>query len=272
MPLILVPTPIGNLEDITLRALRVLRSADIIACEDTRTTSILLNRYGVRRPLVSYHAHNELERGQELLNRLFEGKIVALVSDAGTPGISDPGYTILKMALENEIEVDVLPGANAVLPALLLSGFPPYPFFFYGFPPEKEGHRKEIFHTLMNIPSIICFYLSPHKGARHIADMVEIFGDRPAALVREISKIYQEATRARLSEIKDKIETGVKGELVLIVEGFNQQDANDDAWQALIPEMVERGLSMKDIADEIFAKFGVPKNKIKKHSLHTFTC
>lgn len=264
MPLILVPTPIGNLEDITLRALRVLRSCDVIACEDTRTTSILLNRYGIKKPLVSYHAHNEQPRAEQLLQKMLEGKKVALVSDAGTPGISDPGYYVLKLASENNIEIDVLPGANALLPALLLSGLPPHPFLFYGFPPEKEGQRKKVFEEIANLKFTLCFYLSPHKGARQIGDMSEILGDRRAALVREISKIYQEAFCATLSEIKEKIEGGVKGELVLIVEGAGENDdKNSGEWRELIPEMIENGLSVKDIVEEITKKHRVPKNLVK---------
>ena len=263
MPLILVPTPIGNLEDITLRALRALRKADVIACEDTRTTSVLLKRYNIKRPLVSYHAYNERERGRNLLNELLEGKNIALVSDAGTPGISDPGYTILKLALENNIKTDALPGANALLPALLLSGLPPYPFLFYGFPPEKKGERRELLSQLSSLPYTLCFYISPHKGAKHLDDMIEILGNRKASLVREISKIYQEASLATLSAIRDRLDEGVKGELVLVVSGCGKECANDD-WKSLIPEMLENGMSVRDITEEILRKVkGVGKNEVK---------
>ena len=266
MPLILVPTPIGNLEDITLRALRTLRCADIIACEDTRTTSVLLKRYNIKCHLVSYHAHNERERSAYLLNKLFEGKSVALVSDAGTPGISDPGYTILKLAIENDIEIDVLPGANALLPALLLSGLPPYPFLFYGFPPEKSGERRELFRELSTLPYTLCFYLSPHKGVKHLSDMIEILGDRRASLVREISKIYQEASIVTLSAIQNRLEEGVKGELVLVVSGYDKSNANtDDDWKLLIPDMLQNGMSVRDITEEILHKVKhINKNDIKE--------
>ena len=267
MPLILVPTPIGNLEDITLRALRLLREADIIACEDTRTTSVLLKRYNINSRLISYHAHNERERSEKLIDMLLEGKVIALVSDAGTPGISDPGYTILKLALENNIKIDVLPGANALLPALLLSGLPPYPFFFYGFPPEKKGERRELLSQLSSLPYTLCFYLSPHKGAKQLIDMLEIFGDRRASLVREISKIYQEATLASLSAIRDRLDEGVKGELVLLVSGDEkncENNAKANEWKLLIPEMVNNGMSVRDIIEEILQKVkGISKNEIK---------
>jgi 16S rRNA (cytidine1402-2'-O)-methyltransferase len=263
MPLILVPTPIGNLEDITLRALRILRKADIIACEDTRTTFVLLKRYNIKSRLVSYHAHNEQERGMDLLEKLLEGKTIALVSDAGTPGISDPGYTILRMAIDNNIEIDVLPGANALLPALLLSGLPPYPFFFQGFPPEKEGQRRELFSQLSILDCTLCFYISPHKGTRHISDMIDILGDRRASLVREISKIYQEASLTKLSTIRDRLGEGVKGELILVVSGCGKECSNDD-WKSLIPEFLKNGLSVRDITDEILqVTKGVSKNDIK---------
>jgi 16S rRNA (cytidine1402-2'-O)-methyltransferase len=270
MPLILVPTPIGNLEDITLRALRVLRKADIIACEDTRTTSILLKRYNIKSRLISYHSHNERERGKNLLDKLLEGKIIALASDAGTPGISDPGYTILKLAVDNNIEIDVLPGANAILPALLLSGLPPYPFLFYGFPPKKEGERRELFLQLSPLPYTLCFYISPHKGAKQLNDMIEIFGDRIASLVREISKIYQEACHATLSAIRDRISDGVKGELVLVVSGYDKDHANANAnanndWKSLIPGMLKKDMSVRDITEKILQSAkDVSKNEIKE--------
>ena len=268
MPLILVPTPIGNLEDITLRALRALRGADVIACEDTRTTSILLNRYNIKKRLVSYHAHNERSSGINLLDKLLEGKTVALVSDAGTPGISDPGYTILKLALENSIEIDALPGPNALLPALLLSGLPPYPFFFYGFPPEKEGERRELFSQLLSLPYTLCFYVSPHKGAKHINDMIGVFGDRRASIVREISKIYQEASLSTLSAIRDRLGEGVKGEIVLLVSGYDKDYATNTGlvndWKLQIPEMLKNGMSVRDITEKIMQESkGVNKNEIK---------
>lgn len=266
MPLILVSTPIGNLEDITLRALRALRRADIIACEDTRTTSVLLKRYNIKKHLLSYHAHNERDRSVNLIGKLREGKTIALVSDAGTPGISDPGYTILKLAHENNIEIDVLPGANAILPALLLSGLPPYPFLFHGFPPEKEGQRLELFSQLSSLPCTLCFYISPHKGAKHLSDMLEIFGDRRASLVREISKIYQEAFFATLSEIRERLEDGVKGEFVLVVSGYdkNCENSASDSWKSIIPEMLKDGMSVREITEKILLNTkGINKNKIK---------
>jgi 16S rRNA (cytidine1402-2'-O)-methyltransferase len=203
-----------------------------------------------------------------LLGKLVEGKNVALVSDAGTPGISDPGYTILKLALENNIEIDALPGANAILPALLMSGLPPYPFLFQGFPPEKKGERRELFSQLSSLPYTLCFFISPHKGAVHINDMIEIFGNRKASLVREISKIFQEASLSTLREIRDRLGEGVKGELVLVISGCDKDNtANngaDNDWKTSIPEMLKDGMSVRDITEKILQKAkGVNKNEIK---------
>jgi 16S rRNA (cytidine1402-2'-O)-methyltransferase len=268
MPLTLVPTPIGNLEDITLRALRALREADVIACEDTRTSSVLLNRYAITgKPLVSLHLHNERDRNRRLLALLAEGKNLAVISDAGTPGISDPGFLLLRDALKAGIAADVLPGPSALLPAVLLSGLPPHPFLFYGFPPEKTGQRKKLFTSLASCPYTTVFYISPHKAVRHIAELAVLWGGRRAALVREISKIHQEAIRGLLSEIAERVEQGVKGEMVLVTEGC-PEDAPDSAsspasWQEEAKRLLDDGRSVKTAAQEISERLGVPKNTVK---------
>ena len=269
MPLTLVPTPIGNLEDITLRALRVLREADLIACEDTRTSSILLRKYDINKNLTSFHVHNENEKLPMLLEKLHEGKQVAVISDAGTPGISDPGWILLRRAIDEGIEVDVLPGASAVLPAILLSGLTPQPFMFMGFPPEKTGERTKLFESLKNFPYTLCFYISPHKAEKNIMELLKILGDRNAALVREISKVFQEAIRENLSGILTRITEGVKGELVLIIEGYSQNH-NDEKilWHAEVDSMLEKGLTVKDIVKEIESNYNVPKNEIKQYALN----
>ncbi|MBQ7069485.1 MAG: 16S rRNA (cytidine(1402)-2'-O)-methyltransferase [Synergistaceae bacterium] len=220
MPLTLVPTPIGNLEDITLRALRVLKESDLIACEDTRTSKILLRKYNIDTKLTSFHLYNENEKLKSLIEQLKDGKKISVITDAGTPGISDPGWILLKRSIEEGIEVDVLPGASAIIPAILLSGIEPQNFMFLGFPPEKSGKRIKFFESVKNVESALCFYMSPHKIKRQIPDMIEIFGDRNAALIREISKIHQDSIRKTLSGILEYVNNGVKGELVLIVEGL----------------------------------------------------
>ena len=266
MPLTLVPTPIGNLEDITLRALKVLRSADLIACEDTRTSSILLRHYNINKPLTSFHVHNENQKLNFLLEKLKAGEKIAVISDAGTPGISDPGWILLKHAINEGIETDVLPGASAVLPAVLLSGINPQPFLFLGFPPEKSGARKNFFNDIKNFPFTLCFYISPHKAEKNISEMLEIFGDRKAALAREISKIYQEVQRENLSGILNFLKGGVKGELVLTVEGF-KKDFISDEWQSEAEKMLKNSESVKNIVNVIENKYNIPKNEIKKYLL-----
>lgn len=263
MPLTLVPTPIGNLEDITLRALRVLREADVIACEDTRTSSVLLKRYNIHKPLTSFHVHNENDKLPALMAKLKEGVKVAVISDAGTPGISDPGWILLKRAADEGIDVDVLPGASAVIPAVLLSGLRPQPFLFAGFPPEKNSERLKFFETVKNLKCSLCFYVSPHKAVKDISDMIEILGDRESSLVREISKLHQETIRGRLSVILEKVATGVKGELVLIVDGADER-VNDD-WKEKASAMIDEGMSVRDIAEEITSSYSVPKNEIRKY-------
>ena len=267
MPLSIVPTPIGNLEDITLRALRVLREADIIACEDTRTSSILLRHYDIHRPLVSFHVHNENDRMPFLMARLREGLRVAVISDAGTPGISDPGWILLKHAMDEGLEVDVLPGPSAAVPAVLLSGLSPQPFAFLGFPPEKHGDRVKFLDGMKDIPFTLCFYVSPHKAGRQIADMVDVLGDREAALVREISKVYQEVIRGTLSIILGRVNEGIKGELVLIVSGRSEavSEAVNGEWREEASAMLRAGMSIRDIAAEVAGKFSVPKNDVKRY-------
>ena len=266
MPLTLVPTPIGNLEDMTLRAIRVLKEADVIACEDTRTSGVLLRHYNISKPLVSLHLHNEKHCSERLMSALAEGKNVAVISDAGTPGISDPGYLLFRSALFAGYDVDVLPGPSALLPALILSGLPPHPFLFHGFPPEKPGRRKKLFESLSSLPCTLVFYLSPHKAERQVTEMIEIWGDRRAALVREISKLYQESVRESLSGIAARLSRGVKGEMVLVVEGFAQED-HPDSWRDEAVSMLDEGHSVKTIVNEITARYGTPKNAVKEFLL-----
>ena len=280
--LTLVPTPIGNLEDITLRALRVLREADIIACEDTRTSSVLLNHYDIHKPLTSFHLHNENDKLPFLLEKLREGARVAVISDAGTPGISDPGWILLRRAVDEGLTVDVLPGPNALIPAVLLSGLNPQPFAFMGFPPEKHGERVRLFGVMKDFAGTLCFYVSPHKITRDIADMLEVFGDREAALVREISKVHQESIRGTLSVILARVNEGVKGELVLVVAGQDKKAvvtrkdaitqivdggnvAANDSWKNEASAMLRDGMTVRDIASSLSERYGLSRNEVKKY-------
>lgn len=261
--LTLVPTPIGNLEDITLRALRVLREADLIACEDTRTSSILLKHYGINRPLTSFHLHNENEKTPVLLERLRNGENIAVISDAGTPGISDPGWILLKRAVDEGLDVDVLPGATAVIPAVVMSGLETRTFMFAGFPPEKSGERTGVFESLSKFQSTLCFYLSPHKAEKHIAGMIDVFGNRKAALVREVSKVFQEVIRSDLAGILERVRDGVKGELVLVVDGNAEKVSYD--WKHEAEQRLRDGETVRDIVRSMESR--VSKNALKKFLL-----
>lgn len=218
--LYLVATPIGNLSDISQRALEVLSTCQVIACEDTRVTGWLLAHFGIRKKLVSYHDFNEAERSPMLLKILLEGGDVAVTSDAGSPGLSDPAFRIIRAAIENEIRVSPLPGPNALVPALTGSGLPLDRFFFEGFLPPKKGARKNRLEKLGELEHTLIFYESPHRIQAAMADALEILGDRPACLAREISKIHEEFIRGSLSDIIRIAESRkLKGEMVLIIAG-----------------------------------------------------
>ena len=266
MPLVLIPTPVGNLGDITLRALEELKSADLVACEDTRRSGLLLAHYGIKRPLMSYQKFNEQSRVPEILARLAKGEKIALVSDAGTPGMSDPGLIALKAAMDAGYETDVLPGATAFVPAVLLSGLAPQPFSFMGFLSDGKGERRRQLENLARHPFTMVFYLSPHKAARQLEDFIDLLGDRSAALVREISKVYQETRRGTLTEILKSVEDGVKGELVLVVEGCAKRDeaaVSQEEWKDEAERRRAAGEPVKKIAEDLSARTAVAKNQIK---------
>jgi 16S rRNA (cytidine1402-2'-O)-methyltransferase len=218
--LILVPTPIGNLEDITLRGLKVLQQADAILAEDTRQTSKLLNHYEISKPLWSYHAHNEHKQIDNLLKELTAGKTLALVSDAGTPAISDPGFLLVRACLQASISVECLPGATAFVPALVKSGLPSDAFIFLGFLTEKKG-RQTAFKKLVDIEYTMVFYESPHRLLKTLQQLKEYLGqDRLASVSRELTKIYEETINGTLVQLIEYYTTHpIKGEFVLIVDG-----------------------------------------------------
>jgi 16S rRNA (cytidine1402-2'-O)-methyltransferase len=250
----------------TLRGIEALKEADIIACEDTRNTINLLRHFEIRKKLVSYHEHNEIVRTSYLIGLMEEGKSIALVSDAGTPGISDPGYVIIKAAIEEGIPVDILPGANAIIPALLSSGFPPHPFTFIGFLPDKKGERLKYLESFKSLKWPLVFYLSPHKAEKHLDDLITVLGNRKCAMSREITKIYQETIRCPLSELLLQFQTkNIKGELVLVVYGSDEPGSVDEGkWREEAMELLRSGSSVRDITTDIAEKFEVPRNLIKK--------
>lgn len=222
--LYLIPTPIGNLEDITLRALRILKEVDVILCEDTRTSMKLLGKHNISKPLESFHQHNEHTKSELLVERMKTGEVFALISDAGTPGISDPGFLLVKKCIENELNIETLPGATAFVPALVNSGLPSDRFCFEGFLPHKKGRHTKLTQLAEEERTMI-FYESPHRVLKTIKQMMEYFGEnRQASLSRELTKIHEETVRGTLMEIMDYFENNtLKGEIVLIVGGVNKK-------------------------------------------------
>jgi 16S rRNA (cytidine1402-2'-O)-methyltransferase len=256
--LYIVATPIGNLEDITLRALRVLKEADLIACEDTRHTAKLLTRYGITTPRKSYHEFNEESRVSGLIRLLREGKNIALVGDAGTPLISDPGYKIVSACRKEGIAVIPVPGASAAIAALAASGLPSDSFFFAGFLPPRAAPRRRRLKELAGIPATLIFYEAPHRLLDSLKDMAAVLGSRRAALAREITKIHEEFLCGTLEEIFDALRarTEIRGEITIVIENGEGKGAEADA--PVFPESVREHL-----ADEI-KKSGLPRNEALK--------
>ena len=218
--LYLVPTPIGNLKDMTFRAVEVLKESDVVLAEDTRNSGILLKHYEIETPMRSYHMHNEHQATEDIIRQLKDGQIISIITDAGTPGISDPGYLLAKECVANDITIECLPGATAFVPALVVSGLPNNEFTFIGFLPVKKG-RKTKLDSLVEEKKTMVFYESPHKIGKTLKDLAETFGvDRKASLSREISKKFEETLRGTLAELAEIAEKrNLKGEMVLVVEG-----------------------------------------------------
>lgn len=219
--LYLVATPIGNLEDITYRAVRILNEADVILSEDTRKTAILLNKYGIRQKLSSFHKFNEHQSLHKIISALKEGMSVALVSDAGTPGISDPGFLLVRECIRENIEIECLPGPTALIPALILSGIPCDRFVFEGFLPVKKGRNKRL-HELNTEPRTMIFYESPHRLKKALDEMADVLGpERNAVIARELTKIHEEIIRGTLGSLAEEAgKRTIKGEIVIVVQGL----------------------------------------------------
>jgi 16S rRNA (cytidine1402-2'-O)-methyltransferase len=224
--LYVVSTPIGNLQDITLRALSVLKEVQLIAAEDTRETQKLLNRYAIHTPLTSYHSYNKEEKTEILVRRLKEGQSIALVSDAGTPLISDPGLYLIKRCIQEGISPVPIPGPSAVLCALSVAGLPSDAFVFEGFLPQKRGRRMKKLQSLKALPHTLIFFESPHRIIRTLKDCQEVLGDRHIALARELTKLFEEVVRGKISEVIDRMDQKkVKGEVTLLIEGEGRSSA-----------------------------------------------
>jgi 16S rRNA (cytidine1402-2'-O)-methyltransferase len=240
--LYLVGTPIGNLEDMTLRGLRILREVDQIACEDTRHTSKLLSHYTIEKPLTSYHEHNEMTRAPELVVALEQGAKIALVSDAGMPLVSDPGHRLVAMCLRHHIPVVPIPGPSALLAALSASGLPNEEFLFVGFLPSRSGERRRALERLRIEDRTIIFYEAPHRVEECVTDAREILGDRPACLAREVTKLHEEFRRGKLSELMASLEERpARGEITLLIgpEDASEARANVDSTQSLSERVEE---------------------------------
>jgi len=278
--LFVVSTPIGNLEDITLRSLRVLREVDVIAVEDTRHSLKLLNHYSISKPLVSYWSEKEKVRAEEIIDRLRSGLSVAIISDAGTPGISDPGAVLIKRAIEEGVDVIPVPGPSALIAALSVSGLPSEEFTFIGFLPFKASQRRKKLNDLALEPRTLVFYEAPHRILDTILDMEEIFGDRYAAAIKEITKIHEEILRGQIPQILDSLEERtIAGEYVIIVEGKKSLKKGgfrkgDSAFIALIDEalseiktLMKKGKGRKDAVKIVSEEYGLSKKELYDRSL-----
>ncbi|MBK5093575.1 MAG: 16S rRNA (cytidine(1402)-2'-O)-methyltransferase [Actinobacteria bacterium] len=251
--LYLCATPIGNLKDVTLRVLDTLREVDLVAAEDTRRTRRLFTRHGIHSPMISYREENREKAGARIVERIEQGESVALVSDAGVPGISDPGYHLVRMCLEREIEVQALPGANAALTALVVSGLETRRFAFEGFLPRKKGARRKALEDVASDRRTLIFYESPARAPDTVADIEEVLGDRKMACARELTKRFEQVMRGRVSEVRERLlESPPRGELVLVVEGFSGEVRLSER-EALeeVRRLREQGLSLKDAVDRL---------------------
>jgi 16S rRNA (cytidine1402-2'-O)-methyltransferase len=263
--LYLVATPIGNLKDITRRAIEVLESVDVIACEDTRHTRKLLTHLGISKKLVSYHEHNEAERAEELAGFLRNGSSVALVSDAGTPAISDPGFRLVRSAIEAEADVIPIPGPVAFISALIASGLPADAVFFDGFLPSKRSERRRRLEEIRTVPATLVFYESPRRIPAALADCLDILGDRQAVVSREITKLHEEFVRGTLSELHSKFSSAtLKGEVVLLIDRVRAAQLESHPAMLIsdrVAEIEAEGNDRKTALKRAAKEFGISKSE-----------
>ncbi|MDC3426031.1 16S rRNA (cytidine(1402)-2'-O)-methyltransferase [Aquibacillus sp. 3ASR75-11] len=271
--LFVVPTPIGNLEDITIRALHTLKSVSVIAAEDTRNTKRLLQHFEINQQLVSYHEHNKFSREQSLLEKLNAGEDIAIVSDAGMPAISDPGYELVVSAVESGYPVVVLPGANAALCALVGSGLPTNAFYFFGFLPRKKNEKQQVIHRLKEMQSTLLFYESPHRVADTLELLLQVLGDRQVALARELTKRYEEYTRGKLSDIIESFQTNermLKGEFCIVVAGNTMEETEDNSWWGVLSleEHVNHYMKTEEVSSKEAIKKVAEERRIPKRDVY----
>jgi len=269
-------TPIGNLEDITLRSLKILKEVNLIAAEDTRHTLKLLNHYQINTKITSYYEYNKFKKAPYLVEILKNGQDIALVSDAGMPGISDPGYVLINLALENNIKIIPIPGVSALITALVVSGLPADKFVFEGFLPRKTKERKRYFKSIENEERTIIFYETPHRLRRALKDMLDVWGNRKIVIARELTKMYEEIIRGKLSQVLSEIDSKeIKGEITLVVQGGVKKKTNDIIdfikdeciMQEYLKKLKNQGYSNKEIIKITQEKLNIPKNLIYKKLL-----
>lgn len=259
-----VATPIGNLKDITYRAVEVLSEVDEIACEDTRHSLVLLEKYGIKKPLFSYHKFNEKEVSEKICEKLEKGKNIAVISDAGMPVISDPGNILVKTLIERGLEYTVVPGACACVSALVLSGVDSARFAFIGFLPQKQTDRKTLLEKYKNLDITLVFYSAPHDIEKDIKTIYEVFGDRKAVAVKEITKIYESVEQFNL---RDGLSKEPKGEYVLIVEGKTEEDFSTVPVETLLKKYIDEGMDKKEALKTVAKIKGVSKSSLYKYTI-----
>lgn len=266
--LYIVATPLGNLEDITLRALRTLREVDVVAAEDTRHSLKLLTHYGISKPLVSYWSEKEQIKSEEIIRKLHSGLSVALISDAGTPGISDPGAVLVRRAIEEKIDIMPIPGPSALIAALSVSGLPTEEFTFVGFLPPKSGQRRKRLSELKHETRTLVFYEAPHRLLPALADMQELFGERRIALAKEITKLHEEVLRGTFPEVVKFLETRmIAGEYVIVVEGFQKERIAIDEALSEVLSLMKKGLGRKEAVRTVAEGYGISKKELYDKSL-----
>jgi 16S rRNA (cytidine1402-2'-O)-methyltransferase len=261
--LYIVATPIGNLGDITLRAIEVLKSVNVIVAEDTRHSRTLMNHLGIATPMTAYHEHNEARESPRLVKRMTEGESIALISDAGTPLLSDPGARLVAAALAADLRVIPIPGASALLSALVASGISAEQFTFLGFLPRKGGEREAMLRAILRSPFTTILYESPQRIAATLADLVEAgCGDRAAALARELTKRFEEVRRGTVASLSETIGEGegIKGEIVLVIAGAAERAPTDAEARDTVSHMRSEGASSRDIIERLTGELGVPRN------------
>jgi len=265
--LYLVPTPIGNLGDMTYRGVETLKNVDIIAAEDTRTSLKLLNHYEIKNKLISYHKFNERKQTDILISLLSEGKNVGIITDAGTPSISDPASIIVKEAIAQNIQVCCLPGASAVITALAASGLNTDPFIFVGFLPVKNKERNNLLIALEKMPHTIVLYEASHRIIDTLGELAKVFGSRECVIARELSKLFETYLRGNLNDLAESPDFETRGEFVILIEGKTEQPISDEELLKIIAAKAKRGITSKELVTQVVETTGINRNRIYKLAL-----